>query len=467
MCGLCFSVVTKPSFQTFVDNLCPGVKLAGRTALSTTHLAREAAMVDLYQQGILEKAEHITITLDGWSNIRMQSVYTVLAILPDRTSMMLQSLDFSQVKHTGQFISGKLVELINKIGAAKVIAINTDHASNMASARKLTSGKAGFTHIINLRCMMHAISLAIGSIMGHAWANGWITQAQRLVSYIRSSHLPLSTLSDVAKQQGIRTGLSTSNATRFTSVHMMIVSILKLAASVPSTFFQHCLDAYNTRFQEINTPLMRLTLFLHPFYRKAISTRYDFNTLCQTAADLWKSCRHPPRLYAPKSRLRHSHRDDQDQIARPEQRGGPDLRAGKVRAVEEGAGLTTQGPFDLGSELPTLPQDHEFIFSEPVAHKIATDGTMDLMDDSELSQTLKAFYEDGLQDKAPTCTDALGCADVLSAADFDLGSNLLVQLPELVAEGAGPAEPDPGDYTGDDFDTHDLVNSMLGAATNL
>lgn len=140
------------------------------------------------------------------------------------------------------------------------------------------------------------------------------------------------------------------------------------------------------------------------------------------------------------------------------------MKAGKGRAIKDGPGLTTEGPFDLGVELATIPEDPEFLSSEPVVHNFANDGTLDLMNESELDKVLGEFFDDNLLKSAPSCTDALGCADVLSAAEFDLSSNLLVPSPELVAEGAVIPETEMGDYCGGDFSTPDIVNSMLGGA---
>jgi hypothetical protein len=76
--------------------------------------------------------------------------------------------------------------------------------------------------------MMHGFGLLMGSILGHPWAKAILMKAQKLVSYFRSSTRPMAHLREIAAALGIRTGFSSSNKTRFTSVHMCVVSVLAL-----------------------------------------------------------------------------------------------------------------------------------------------------------------------------------------------------------------------------------------------
>ena len=60
----------------------------------------------------LEAARHITVTLDGWSNMRMKSVMAANAILPSpspnrgRGMELLGSEDASAERHTAENVAG-------------------------------------------------------------------------------------------------------------------------------------------------------------------------------------------------------------------------------------------------------------------------------------------------------------------------------------------------------------------------
>ena len=82
------------------------------------------------------------------------------------------------------------------------------------------------------RCMMHCFSTCMGSVMGHKFATSIVSQAQSLVTFFRASHKPLALLKDHAASRGIKRMLVTSNKTRFTSVHAMLESVLRLKDSL-------------------------------------------------------------------------------------------------------------------------------------------------------------------------------------------------------------------------------------------
>ena len=64
--------------------------------------------------------------------------------------------------------------------------------------------------------------------MGHHFATTIVSRAQSLVTFFRASHKPLALLKEGAAAKGIKRMLVTSNKTRFTSVHAMLESVLRL-----------------------------------------------------------------------------------------------------------------------------------------------------------------------------------------------------------------------------------------------
>lgn len=203
-------------------------------------------------------AEHLTYTIDGWSDAQMRSIYAHMIITADRAAYVLKYEDLSSEKHTKEYIAGMpplkshlyelldehldcfgalqrhlhtymradlndvraecMITAIKALGPEKVATILSDNAANMRAARDLAIKDPELRHIIPLRCFMHGFSLCIGSILGHPDAVKIVSQAQRIVTYFNASHIPHSQLKATAKAQGINTGLKTSNSTRFTSV---------------------------------------------------------------------------------------------------------------------------------------------------------------------------------------------------------------------------------------------------------
>lgn len=53
-------------------------------------------------------ARHLTLTIDGWSNARMESIYSFNIIFPNRRVILLKSEDLSTTTHSGHNIAGVL-----------------------------------------------------------------------------------------------------------------------------------------------------------------------------------------------------------------------------------------------------------------------------------------------------------------------------------------------------------------------
>ncbi len=53
-------------------------------------------------------AQHLTFTLDGWSNDRMESIYSFNIVFPDRRAILLESRDLSDMTHSGQQLGGEI-----------------------------------------------------------------------------------------------------------------------------------------------------------------------------------------------------------------------------------------------------------------------------------------------------------------------------------------------------------------------
>ena len=51
-------------------------------------------------------AQHLTLLLDGWSNARMESIYSFNVVFPDRRMILLKSEDLSTTTHSGENIAG-------------------------------------------------------------------------------------------------------------------------------------------------------------------------------------------------------------------------------------------------------------------------------------------------------------------------------------------------------------------------
>ena len=82
----------------------------GATALQTSVLTAELNRVLQLDTLELAKGRNCTITLDGWSNDSMESLYGFLVLFPDGRSILYKTEDYSEQTRSGRFLAGKQVQ---------------------------------------------------------------------------------------------------------------------------------------------------------------------------------------------------------------------------------------------------------------------------------------------------------------------------------------------------------------------
>ncbi|DBA83068.1 TPA: hypothetical protein ACH3X1_006836 [Trebouxia sp. C0004] len=66
---------------------------------------------------------HLTLTLDGWSNDRVESIYSWNIIFPNRRVILLKADDLSSMAHTGENLAPLIIKEIERWGANRFAAI--------------------------------------------------------------------------------------------------------------------------------------------------------------------------------------------------------------------------------------------------------------------------------------------------------------------------------------------------------
>jgi hypothetical protein len=58
------------------------------------------------QVSTLQNAKNCTLTLDGWTDCCMHSIYAFMVILPTRATLLLDTLDLTAERHTAEKVAG-------------------------------------------------------------------------------------------------------------------------------------------------------------------------------------------------------------------------------------------------------------------------------------------------------------------------------------------------------------------------
>ncbi|DBB01731.1 TPA: hypothetical protein ACH3X1_000355 [Trebouxia sp. C0004] len=102
------------------------------TLLSSLHSEVELQHAEWLADDTVVK--HLTLNLDGWSNARMESIYSFNVIFPDRRTILLKSEDLSTTTHSGHNIAGAylLLFLIHTLTMHAEFRCDASNAEDMA-----------------------------------------------------------------------------------------------------------------------------------------------------------------------------------------------------------------------------------------------------------------------------------------------------------------------------------------------
>ena len=139
--------------------------------------------------------------------------------------------NFSKDSHTGEFLSTEILRIINDVGIKKFCAVISDHASNVALAKKMIAIQ--HPHIIPLRCIAHHINLLTTDIMKLEWASNLISECRKIVTFFTSSHKSGALLrEDIIKNLVPGGGLKKHVKTRWTTAFDCTDSIVRCQESI-------------------------------------------------------------------------------------------------------------------------------------------------------------------------------------------------------------------------------------------
>lgn len=276
--------------------------IAGARVLRTTYLTGAFASARLSIKKLVAAVTMphcITLVLDGWSNINMESVWVFIALIPKIGAIILKSVNGSSASHTGEWYCGKdyspgssagfssaamydlfivIAEQVDKVlieyGPEHFGAIVSDNGGGCARGRRLVTDK--YPHLLGhrwtppasssssaelwlqtdivclSRCMMHGFALTMGSVFGHPWAAGILKACKAIVTTVTKSHNLRAWLKEQIKQlkklPGYKhlTWLVQAATTRFTTMYNCMKSMLDLQLALTNVVKEHRVQLTNS-----------------------------------------------------------------------------------------------------------------------------------------------------------------------------------------------------------------------------
>lgn len=243
-CALTKAVVENPAaadFWCMLKNRVSGWEPPCRWSLLGDLLDREYTHVRTEVNRQLNlKAEYtyVTVSADGWSNPRRQSLINVM-VTTDRASFFSHAVDATGKTKDHVFNGALLNNAIASIGGlegdearAAVACVVTDNASDMTTAWDLVYAEN--PHVVCVGCSAHGFSLMYADIMGLTWVDRMVKMVKlvckkfRNITQLNDLVRELSKRPEEAGGVGMELGLILYGETRMASSIYMIERYLRL-----------------------------------------------------------------------------------------------------------------------------------------------------------------------------------------------------------------------------------------------
>jgi len=135
---------------------------------------------------LLINIKYIYLACDGWTNPSGESIWNFVIHTSNHHEYLWSLRNLTSERHTKELLAEEIELIIDYYGSEKFIAIVTDAGANIQAARTIITSK--YKHILNVRCIAHAINLISKDICKTPFANKILKYCNTLVTYFKSSH---------------------------------------------------------------------------------------------------------------------------------------------------------------------------------------------------------------------------------------------------------------------------------------
>jgi len=133
-------------------------------------------------------------------------------------------------------LSDIIIDIIERVGSKKFVAIVLDNASNVMAARRIVTQK--YPNIININCIAHCINLISSDIVKITQVKYLVKCCNILIKFFKNSNIAGSWLKEAIDLKEIEGGnLKTYVETRWTTVYNCITSVWQLKKALQYVYF--------------------------------------------------------------------------------------------------------------------------------------------------------------------------------------------------------------------------------------
>lgn len=213
-----------------------------RGFLLTKNVEQVNAFVESYRS--VWKETGCTIMADGWSDQNRRTLINFLVYCPKGT-IFLKSVDASAFSKTAELLYDLFKEVVKFVGAAHVVQIVTDNASNYVAAGRLLERE--FPTLYWSPCAAHCLNLMFNDMGKLEEVNGIVTHASKITKYIYNHCYVLHLMRQHTNGREILRPATTRFATNFIALQSILGQKNALRAMVTSREWTLCAYARESR----------------------------------------------------------------------------------------------------------------------------------------------------------------------------------------------------------------------------
>ncbi|QRW12240.1 hypothetical protein RhiLY_11239 [Ceratobasidium sp. AG-Ba] len=282
------SAVDCSRWREFIEAIDPSVHTASASTIADSFVTTEAAYIHEASVRELSQHDHLTLSYDGGTTRKHESVYTVHITNPaTREAHIMEGNEASGVSHTAEHICSVIDKALKEVGPEHLAAIVSDNAGNTRAARSLMQQE--YPWIITLQDACHQLNNAAKDVGQLNYFQECIDQLRSIIKHFHSSSYAARHLAALRVAYHIAEGLVAIGLTRFASIYYAAYSTLKCLPLIRELISSGVLDTNAAsplywmvdrnavwKFQE---QLAQLVAVLEPFARAIKCLESSHSTL--------------------------------------------------------------------------------------------------------------------------------------------------------------------------------------------
>ncbi|CAG8789178.1 3712_t:CDS:2, partial [Dentiscutata erythropus] len=174
--GISFSTFDNLYFEDFTKILNLGYNSSRCNTLALLVLDAEVANITLKIKKELFKAKNLTLYIDSWCSPLKHNIYAFVIITNKRKQYVYSLQNFSKFSHMANFNAKKMIEILEKVGPEKFIAITTNAELAMMVAKRQVIEK--YLKILPIRCIVHHIQKILSDCQSSGWTSCELLRTQ-------------------------------------------------------------------------------------------------------------------------------------------------------------------------------------------------------------------------------------------------------------------------------------------------